>query len=128
MSLQALTDFTYELEHAAAVLAIVSTRIFYRNPADEQAAANPYLVYTKTMQRDMAREAYFFQVAAFAEDLTVLENLTNAIIEHFEDRRVMGSPAREYFSISLINVTDGREKLKSGHYFNIIMLEVKACT
>lgn len=128
MSLQVLTDFVYELEHAAAITAIVSTRIFYRNPADEQTATNPYLVYTKTMQRDMVRESYFFQIAAFSDDLTELENLTNAIIEHFEDRRVMGASSNEYFSISLVNVTDGREKLKSGHWFNIIMLEVKGVT
>jgi len=128
MSLQVLTDFVYELENSAAIAAIVSTRIFYRNPADEQVATNPYLVYTKTMQRDMVRESYFFQIAAFSDDLTELENLTNAIIEHFEDRRVMGASSNEYFSISLVNVTDGREKLKSGHWFNIIMLEVKGCT
>lgn len=128
MSLSVLTDFVYELENAAAISAIVDDRIFYRNPTDQQSEDDAYLVYTKVTERNMVRESYIFQLAAFSSDPDELESLTDALIEHFEDRRVMGADSNEYFSISLINVTDGRVKLESGHWFNTLTLQVKVCT
>lgn len=126
MSIQVLTDFVYELEHAAAVAAIVSTRIFYRNPVEAPSAA--YLVYTKNSSRNMVAETYTFQIIAFAPEMDDLETLTNAIIEHFEDLRYMGASGNHYYSISLLSVVDGRTKLDSGHYWNTLSFQVSVNT
>jgi len=119
-------DIRQSLLNDPAIHAIVSDRIFLNNPI-QQSGNNPYIVFSRQNKtRDMVSEQNTFQFSVFSQDLVVLQNLCDDIISFFENRKNLNG--NEYFSLSLLNQTDGRSRLDNGFYWSTLTFEFKNVT
>lgn len=123
-----LEDIFYELTHIAGITATVGSGVYYKNPVSDENLPDNYIVYSRkpSKRRDMVSDSNIFQVACFSKDTAILETITNAILLHFEDRRRLNG--NEYYSMFIINQTDGEAKLETGHLYSILTFEFRKTT
>lgn len=118
-------DLKAALGGNAGIAAIVSSRIFLKNPINKQTAA--YLTYNRQgKSRTMVSEQNRFQLIAFSEDTVELENLCTLIINFLENKKVLNN--NFYYSCSLLGQTDSREKLDDGFFWSMLNFEFKHTT
>jgi hypothetical protein len=120
-------DIRAELIADAGVSAIVSTRIFLKDPIRKEQSNLPFIAFVRQNKaRNMVRQVDRFEIWGFSQDTEILENLCNAVINCFEDKRSLnGNP---YFSIALVGQTDSREKLDDGYFWSVMTYEFKHTT
>lgn len=105
------------LESNPAISSVVGNRIYSRFPLQEQSGA--YICFTRPGRvRQIASNGNRITFRVFSKDLSELEDLSENLLNFFEDRLMVGTD--EYFKISLLNQSDVPEILDNGFYFNIL--------
>lgn len=121
------TDIRTELTQDPTISAIVSTRVFLKNPIRSEQNGNPYISFSRQDKaRNMVSQTDRFQLWVFSTDVVQLETLCDAIINLFEDKRSMNN--NKYFSVNLIGQTDSRERLEDSFFWSVLTYEFKQTT
>jgi len=118
-------DIRAELLNAAAVAAVVDTRIFADNPLSEQTAA--YITLGRDgRKRDIVSDHSRFRIWAYSQNKTEMLGLIESIIELFEGKRLFNN--QEYYAVNLLNNFTGDGMLKNGFYWSILDYQLKKTT
>ena len=115
-------DLRLSLINEPTISAIIGNRMFLKNPINEQDSA--YISYIRSDRtRDMVADKNRFKLILYSTSSLELINLTEVVIAHLENRKLLNGTL--YYSLSFVNQVDSDEKLKNGFYWTILEYEFK---
>jgi hypothetical protein len=118
-------DIKTELEADAGISAIVGNRVKWRNPT--RIPSGSYITLNRQgKERDIANQADKIRMICYSKDMVELESLTDQIISFLEGKTYLNG--NNYYMISLLNQTDGDEKLKEGFYWSMLTFQFNTVT
>jgi len=119
------TDIAAALIADASINAIISGRIFNRNPIDQQ--TQTYITFDRpTKQRDMVRDRHQFRFFIYSENIDTIETLAQLLIDFFEDKTSLNG--NEYYKIAFLGQSDPNVMLENGFYYSLLQFQFDETT
>jgi len=116
-------DLYNELKDNAGVSAIVSTRVFFGSPIEQQ--SEEYITYRldPSEEYDDVRSMARFRIFCFSKDTKDADDLANAVKTALDGNTSLN--ANPYYKIHVFSKVDGNTRLNNGFYYTTIRVEIQ---